>query len=530
MRKTRRTLLLLTVILVFHALRLFSWEWRNTLPHGLDEMDVAHSVIRWMVLLDAQDSLGGTLRQFFVSDSKYSPLFCQLSRLMSLAAGPGWPAMHLVTNLLFLLLLFGAFLLGRSLAGDSAGLLAAFLVGCYPLVFVFAHTANTCMVSAAFEMLAFVFLIRSERLTRRRETYLASACIALALVGERGAPLIMLAAPVILTLWLALFRARRKRSGLIAAFMLIPLLYSGPYVVQYLTTHWGHNVERITQDYFTLKETWIFPKALWAFYLVELPRSEIGGFFTLAAVLTFRSFCKSFDQNKLLVVLALFTPLLLFSSFASRVLSYNFGILPLIAVITAVGTASLDRKRLRQIATGAIIVVGLLSCQVSVTEVDEGINRIVQNNPLGRAVFVSLWGGYRTAPKTGVPLMEAASALAEKLPPGQMLVVTVPPDQSEQYSWPLMIQVAAMRPDATAILLDEPSPEKPQMTAMIPASPIAEYEMAALQQEIQRPFTSFRGGEPPPAVAAFLRRIVPQPFAVQTWEDQQVILATMTLP
>jgi len=527
MSKIRRTSLILAVIIAFHAVRLFAWEWRNTLPHGLDEMDVANSVVRWQVLLGQQESFGRTLWYFFVSDSKYSPLFCQLSWLMSRLVGPGWPAMHLVTNLLFLLLVFGVFLLGRSLAGDLAGLLAAFLVGCYPLVFNFAHTANTNMVSAAFEVLAFTFLIRSAALTRRRETWLAIVCVSLALVGERGSPLIMLAAPVALTLGLALFRVRRRRPALLLAFILVPLLVSGPYVMQYVTTHWTHNVDRLTRDYFALKESWLFPDALWAFYLVELPRSEIGGFFTLLLVLVFGKFLRPFNKDKLLVVLALFVPLLVYSSFASRVLSYNFGVLPIVAVITAVGVASLERKWLRGLAVGSVIGMGFLSCLVSVAEVDEGINRTVQQNPLLRAAFVSLWGGYATAPKTGVPLMQAASSLAEKLPPGQLLVVAVPPDWPDQYPWSLMIQVVAMRPDATAILLDDPSPAGAGMTAMVPATPLPEPAMDALRREIQRPFTSFRGSPPPPAVQALLRRARPVPFASQIWEDKQVLLATM---
>jgi Dolichyl-phosphate-mannose-protein mannosyltransferase len=468
----KRPYLILIFLIAIHGGNLLFWHARNDIPFGHDAMEVAGDAVCWTLYLGKLDRLPDVAHHVFAPDTKTPPAYFWLSDIASRTVGPGWMAIHLVPALAFFILLISVYLLAKHIASQRTGILAAGIVGFYPAVFGFAHTANTSLLAAAFETHAILLILKSKNLTNKAYTLSAALCVAIALLSERGSPVIILAAPLLITGLKAVsirVRSRQTQWGLFILFFLIPIFLAGPYLIHYTQSSADDNLRNILVDYYNLNDSYPFKNYVWAFYLIELGRTQIGGILSLFFFGGLAFVIRRRISESLLILSAIFPPMIIFSLFATKDMSYDFGILPFIAVTTAVGIMSIGPKGPRRIAV-VLVVLGAILTYSSVYHWPT--NRFVRDSHLSW-LFVNSQVTPYSDPREGIPLKEAADILEEIILPDQILVIATPKHwQPSGYDKALSIEIAARRPDCRVMLVNQLPGSNDRMIILTPAKEI----------------------------------------------------------
>ncbi len=521
--------IILAIIIAVHLANLSFWHAQNTIPSGHSAMEVGGDAVCWKLFLARLGSPADLLRHLFYPDSKTPPLFFWLFTLASRFTDSAWAAIHGVPAFAFALLLTGVYLLAKQIASPQAGLTAAAAAGFYPVFFGFAHTANTSVLAAAFEILAVAFLLKSKNLTEKRSTIYAALCVALALLSERGTPAIVLAAPLAVVSFKAFqTRIRNARRGwaLSIVFYLIPLIIAGPYLISYTRAFVFHNIQFIGRDYYNLGDTYPYGNQLWAFYLIEIFRTQIGGLLFFAFLGGVIAAIRQKVAHAGFLCAAICAPIIVFSFIATKDMSYDFGVLPFMAVLTAAGITSIDTPSRRC----AAIVIFLLGAAVSYAFVYiPPVQSVALASPAS-PLFVTPKAAPYNDPRKGATFAQAADLLEKLAKPGQIIALATPAGwQPSDYDRALAVELAARRPDCRILLAKRLPGSDDKMVVCTPAEEIPIERLRRLDEYLPGPcIGDFIKTGNPPILTEILDGVELKTVATQSWEDHPVVIGVFS--
>lgn len=530
-RSQRIASILVPVILVAS---LWVWQSLSDLPNGLDEMDVSQDAVRWAIHWDRVENNEQAFAHIISPGTKTPPVFFWLYTFVAGFTGGGWTALKVVPAIGYILILIGAFLLATESSGRKAGILAMLLVGCYPLVFGFGHTANTSTLAAGFEILALAFLVKSLDMVKPHFAMAAAVCIGLAIMSERGTPILIMALPVAFLFFRAIFRAATDRDNLarrlssIAAFLAIPLVISGHYIYTYILKNWSYTMGNIANDALKVDTYWPWPEKIWAFYFVELGRRQCGGLLAIAAGLALILLIKNRPKEWLTLLIAFFGPVFIFSFIATKEVAYNFGIMPVVAVITAVGIFSIEKKLFQNLALTLLVVVAIATGLVGAT----GFGHNDEADKPGALLYRAAFGTYSDIlygpPIRNVPLKETAQTMIQKLPKNNFMYAAIANDKQRSMIWALMIEIAANRFDVVSVLIPRLPGSDKAIVACAPGTPQTEEFIYSLKEVCSSTdigvCDTTSGDDSATQIEQLIGQITVEPFMEQTWAGEPVIL------
>lgn len=513
---------------------LLGWQSLSDLPNGLDEMDVSQDAVRWAIHWDRTESNEQAFTHVISPGTKTPPVFFWLYTIVAGFIGGGWTALKVVPGIGFALILAGVFLLATESLGSKVGVLAMLLVGCYPLVFGFGHTSNTSTIAAGFEILALALLVKSQDMVKPHLSMTAAVCIGLAIMSERGTPILIMVMPIAFLFIRAIWRAAMVRENLarrissIAAFVITPLIISGHYIYTYILKNWSYTMGNIANDALKVENYWPWPEKIWAFYIIELGRRQCGGLLALGIGLAVILLIKNRPKEWLTLLVAFLGPIFIFSFIATKEVAYNFGILPVAAVITAVGISSIKKKPLKHIATLFLVIAALATGFVGAT----GYGHRTNTDEAGVLLFRAAFGTYSDIlygpPVRNVPLKEAATAIIQKLPKNNFMYAAIANDKQRSMIWALMIEIAAQRYDVVSVLIPKLPGSDKAIVACTPRVPQTEEFIYSLKEICSSTdigvCDTTSGDDSATRIEQLIGQVTVEPFMEQTWVGEPVIL------
>jgi len=173
----------LFLILVFHAVNNYIWLALDNFPFGADELGHLENGITVSRIM--RDPLGlFTLETVF--PHKLGPLHYFTSLALVLFFGYSHLAFMMTATAFFILLLTVVYLIGKELKDASTGLLAAFILSMYPIVFHFSRKYSYEMAMMATVALSIYSLFKINNFERRNYSLLLGLSIGLGfLAGPR---------------------------------------------------------------------------------------------------------------------------------------------------------------------------------------------------------------------------------------------------------------------------------------------------------------------------------------------------------
>ncbi len=264
-----------------------------------------------------------------------------------------------VSNLSFLLILIvSVFFIGKYLDSDSSGLLAAFIVTTYPVVFGMSRWCMPYFMSLSLVSLAVLFVIRSKNFSNLWLSLLAGITSGLAALTHLSS-LLAVFAPYLFFLIDGLITAKNKRLRiklsvnflcsvfLIALLVFIWMKTGRAQPVSYMQSN--DNLPRINLIVTGLKV-----------FLRQLFHIQLHKFYLLSLIIS--AIILIYKKKKIVLFLFLWylTHTLMASNFdKSLTPRFNMASLPPLALITSLGVFSIDQKRIRRSLVAVIILFGI---------------------------------------------------------------------------------------------------------------------------------------------------------------------------
>ncbi len=522
------------LVLCLHMGGLILWQSLSDLPNGLDEMDVSQDAIRWAVQWDRIDGLTNSFFHIISPGMKTPPAFFWLYQIASNIFQAGWQSLKIVPGIGFLLMLIGVFLLAGQAAGNRAGVLAMFIAGCYPLIFGFAHTSNTSVLAAGFEILALAFMIKSQDMVKPHYAFVSAIFVGLAIMSERGTPVLIMLPPFLFLFIKAIYRAAMdkhdllRRAGSFLLFIATPLVISGGYVYTYILNTWDYILGNIANDALNVVTYWPWPERMWAFYIIEYGRRQAGGFMALALLIAIVPFIVNKAKEKSAILIAFVGPTLIFSFIATKEVAYNFGILPIGAAITGAGIMMIKKAPFKKVAILTVVIMAALTGFVSATGIGYDDNEFSWRGRFFYLAFGRHSDILHGPPTTDVPLKEGAKIMIDTVPYGGFMAVAIPDESLRPMAWALMIQVAAHRFDMISIFVPGLPGSDKSIVALSPTGPITRKWYASIREVCS--FSDFGVCDPTTDPGMISRidkwflNIQVKILKSQKWQDKDVLL------
>ncbi|MCK9595147.1 MAG: glycosyltransferase family 39 protein [Candidatus Omnitrophica bacterium] len=364
--------LLLSCLIAFHVINNLIW------------LNIDTSFLK----LDSWREWDYSLRVFdFLKSLSHFPHFSSLSTIAPpswhgiftgfiiapfyLIFGPGQDAAVLINSTIFLtLLILSVYALAKKISGNDqrVGIFAAFLVSFYPLIFNHTRLFMLDLPLAAIFSAGLYFLIASDRFTDKKNSLAFGICLGLGLLTKFNF-ILFIAGPLFLSLCLGLREKKDKtrtaakniRILALAAFSLSALFYfsrSGDILqrVRGLTCGDIMRAYRIQfPEFIVLKISWLVAS------LATAISDGMSFILFLSFLLAVYPFYGSKTKNKaelsLTIGIPLFTYIFILILDPGSMLRYSLPILPVAAVITAIG---LLRSRSGRIWAGFISAAAIL--------------------------------------------------------------------------------------------------------------------------------------------------------------------------
>ncbi|MDP8254331.1 MAG: glycosyltransferase family 39 protein [Candidatus Alcyoniella australis] len=355
--KTTRRISIVALVGLIVLLGVSNWIFISykSAPRGVDELDVWSGTLIYITQGYGLAGLFTAQPQDFMNMPPLLPWAGWIAREL---AGPSYAAMALVVTLFQALLLLAVFNIGRRLAGDVEGLLAACVVACSPIVMPFARTFMTNVPALAMAACVIWSLLYSERFTRRGSGVLVGVVLGLALLSERGTPPLLLSVPLLYYALLSLYSVRRRRRALLRVLgrglcaVAIALALSALYLRQYLRQNLDHISELASDDFFPSVGSWLdaLPEPL--FYPVALFTHQLSYAWGLLLLIALPFFLRRLEGERGLILLVMVWPMAIMSTFATKYFDFDLGTLIGAALVLGVGLGAINRPRLRRAALG----------------------------------------------------------------------------------------------------------------------------------------------------------------------------------
>ena len=378
LKKKSFWILALVAISCFHLVNNSIWLANST---DIDGVDVGnhlyyqlkfHHIFKEMIV-DSRDNLVQKIREFFLlfhsamSSPRciYWPNFVYLtSTFFTLIFGTGMITAKLSGFIYFLILLAAIYAIGKRISGRAVGLLAAFFVSMYPLVFESSRQYSLDLPLTAMVCLACLFLLRAEHFTDLKYSLLLGVIVGAGML-IKGQFIIFFAAPFLTVLGVYFFEDSPHKTTprvltnfcvfLITACLIASLWWSGRIkdVLLSLSLHGSSAakfLESGTVDRMRGVEYYLYNLKVLVF-------DSVGVVFSLVFAGSLFFFIRSRAKYRWLIISWLAVPLALFSLvFVVKHERFLMPVLPAIALVSAWGIGKLKDRRFR---VQAIVVLAV---------------------------------------------------------------------------------------------------------------------------------------------------------------------------
>jgi hypothetical protein len=268
----------------------------------------------------------------------------------------------MITSAIFLpILVFSTYVIGKRLLNDQAGLLSAFIVTFYPVIFNHLRLYMLDLPLAGMVSLSLSLLLVSDNFNNRKNSLLFALSLALGSLVKLNY-LAFMAGPLVLTL----YRAYKQKTFylIMATAFLCALFYLARsknmlqhiYAVSY--------VRLLENGTFTPSGLFVWKWSQLLAYIQESIGQGISFLFLAAFILGLVAFIRLGLKDRWLLYLVALIPLLMeilfFSLYPGAMVRYNLPFLPVIAVISSVGLLSMKPKIFRTACLFLLIPLAIM--------------------------------------------------------------------------------------------------------------------------------------------------------------------------
>jgi 4-amino-4-deoxy-L-arabinose transferase-like glycosyltransferase len=351
----------LLALWLFHGIGNLWWLKTDTRPPYSDMAGHAITTLRlaswpWRQLL-----MNGRIVQELLHVNPYPPFFYVTTLPFVWFVWPTVDAMLAVNALYLGLLIFAVYGIGRLAAGGRAGLLAAFLVSMYPLIYGLSRQYLADVALTAMVALAVFCLFWSRAFERRWPSIILGLVIALGVL-TKWTFIVFLAGPLAIAIYLTLRQAKRARlinlvlAGVISLIIGLPwYLTNLPALAAFLEFN---RLLAAPQEGEAPIWSWIS----WLYYGRELLTQQLLLPFTLlfagGIVLALRR-CR---LNSYLWILISWIVVAYIAStlFINKDTRYTMPYLPALALLTAIGLVQLRQVLVQRVGLALLLLYALL--------------------------------------------------------------------------------------------------------------------------------------------------------------------------
>ncbi len=344
---------ILLALLAFVALGHGAWLAADSSLSGYDELAFFDHLTKYQTLLRQEPP---THWLGFLDFSSYPALPFLAGALAMRVGGPSVTAVRLTGVIFHLLWMLAAYGVGRRLSGRLAGLVASAAIGLSPLATILARHYASFLPHAALSMFAVYVLLRTKEANGWKGALPVGVACSLALLSERGTPLLFLAGPIAWAIALRLLGPdRRAKHRVLMDFALaaaIAAVIAGPYLVGFIRANWGHTV--------ALSQHAVNAGRDAGYYFDRVRNTLIGPalFPLLPAAVLLGAWRR--ERRLLLPALWLAVPLFALSSVATKDMVYALSMTSPLAVACGLGAALLPRGVWRWPVLAALLFFALL--------------------------------------------------------------------------------------------------------------------------------------------------------------------------
>jgi 4-amino-4-deoxy-L-arabinose transferase-like glycosyltransferase len=338
---------LLVTLWFLHVAANFIWLKVDTLPPFWDTAGHAISALRVAQLPFVTDF--PTTLNDLLAIVPYPPLMYLASAPLALLFWPTVDSLLGVSVLFIGLLLLSTYGIADAFAGRKVGLLAAFIVSMYPIIYGLSRHYLLDLPLVAMVALAIWLLIRTEDFERRGPAILTGLSLGLGML-IKWTFAVFVTGPFLLSIARVLMKRTKNRWLNLSLALLVGAITAAPWYL--------HNLFNLldflglggiygTKEGDPLVGSW--ESSL--YYVESLLETQIlfpfALLFLIGLILLLTKYGIKYETGLLLSWIII--PLVIFTNFINKDIRYTLPYLPAMAVITALGIASLEQKKLRNL-------------------------------------------------------------------------------------------------------------------------------------------------------------------------------------
>jgi 4-amino-4-deoxy-L-arabinose transferase-like glycosyltransferase len=190
--------LLILGLILFHAINNWIWLTKNVASRGWDRMNALVNSLLYYATLSPLSL--HALFKASIQDEVRPPLYASSMALMYKFFGVSTDVAVMVNVVYLALLVTASYGVGKKLGGKGLGLLSAFLVLAFPLVFSMSRYSYFEFALTALVVLSVHFLLASERFQNRRNTLFLGLVLGLGALLKRTYPVFVVGAALMVVL------------------------------------------------------------------------------------------------------------------------------------------------------------------------------------------------------------------------------------------------------------------------------------------------------------------------------------------
>lgn len=343
-----------------------------------------HIVNNWIILyfdntpllFDSAGRFINSINEFYGSTEAKGILKAIANPLLMALRGTGYPLVSLlavplyyvfglnvdvgvmVNSIFIFILLFSVYEIGKRIYGKNVGILAAFIVSTYPIMFSLSRTFMTDFALAAMVCLSILLLILSKGFYNRINSILFGVSLGLGSL-VRPTFFIFLFGPSVYFFMKSLTRKKSLDEcrlfiinallALIIGMAIASLWYIQNAIPNLIRCIKHRNLPSHFSDIFSGENL---------FYFTNLINTQIRVFYFIILLFSLLCLVASKPQKANFLFIWFILPFILFSSLPQKGARLVTGYLPAIALITALGINCVKPKRIRHILVSLTVLLG----------------------------------------------------------------------------------------------------------------------------------------------------------------------------
>lgn len=368
--------LTLFAIIAFHLLNNYFWLKWDTIPSGIGTDWHLIEAIKFQISLKqifhANYSIIDKLIQAYNMFTAWPngnspPLIYLLSSIINLEHFHLFNARFYFNAPFLLMLILSTYFFAQKLFNQKTGLLAAFLIGFYPLICAYSRQFGPDFPLAAMTALCLAVLVYSEHYSKSFYSVLLGVCLGIGALIKLQI-VFFLAGPMAYSFFVGLRDYKNKPPKIFLNFLITLLL-----LISLASCYWSKIFHEMIGDFlwhmFTLFPGYSGPKGVgtlgpreipvfsmdWITYYAGQLLNIMSGPMFIAFLLSSVKLIKAKEKTKIFLLLCLLPPLLIFTLISVKFSKFILPLTPVAAVITSWAIMTIQSASLRRAVSLGVI-------------------------------------------------------------------------------------------------------------------------------------------------------------------------------